>query len=261
MPEKIYNFDDQKEVVGLLTYIRTLKGMYRVVVARYRKPKTNPQLAFIFGQCYPLIGAGILEAWGETLTDDEVHHYCKNEYLKRPVVNHTTGEEMGYTNPSLAKLNVNEMSDYITDLVKLGAMLGVKIKSNKEVDLLAGNAGVPNAGASSGIRADAGSDRPASAGTAQVEGLRDGTPSTLGHETPADGAAKAEPVGSRHGVSAPSAGFETTGELAGEVGTVPVGTQKRSGSPADFSPRSPAVVAPPGIVFQLPGCIPTKRTK
>lgn len=93
-----------------------------VTVSRYVKPKSNPQLGLYFR------GGGILECWAEFsgYDRDDMHKELKLAYLA-PVlaVSRLTGEESKIL-PSLADLNVEEMSTFISRVLREGRQLGIR---------------------------------------------------------------------------------------------------------------------------------------
>ena len=92
-----------------------------VSVSRYVKSKTNPQLGLYFRD------GGILDAWADWVADDRdsVHKDLKDAFLA-PVlaISKITGEEHMRT-PSLADLNVEQMSAFIDRLLREGAQRGI----------------------------------------------------------------------------------------------------------------------------------------
>lgn len=90
-------------------------------LTKAKDAKTLSQLAYVFGVCYPRIAAGMEEAWGESRSVMQTHEFCKDRFLKEPVVNRNTGQEMGHTEPSLADLDVQQMSEYIENLILFAA--------------------------------------------------------------------------------------------------------------------------------------------
>ena len=93
-----------------------------VVVSRYVKSKTNPQLGLYFRE------DGILDCWAEFCgyDRDEMHKELKLAFLA-PVlaVSRLTGEESKIL-PSLADLNVEEMSTFIERVLREGRQLGIR---------------------------------------------------------------------------------------------------------------------------------------
>jgi hypothetical protein len=90
-----------------------------VSVARYVKSKTNPQLALFHGP--------ILEAWAEWCGYDpaDMKRELKLAYLAPQLaVARLTGEEKEIL-PSLADLNVEEMSTFLERVLREGRMLGI----------------------------------------------------------------------------------------------------------------------------------------
>ena len=92
-----------------------------VSVSRYVKPKTNPQLGLYFRD------GGILDAWVDYCgyDRDEMHKELKRAFLAPQLaVSKLTGEETKEL-PSLADLNVEEMSTYISRVVREGRERGI----------------------------------------------------------------------------------------------------------------------------------------
>lgn len=121
MPERICNFDDPRETAKVLTYVLTLKGKWRVGFVRERKRRSDAQNKYLWGVCYPYVAAGLLEAWGEARTDDEVHIFLKDKFLSKPLIDRRTGEIGGKTFPSSRILTVPEFCVYVDSIIKFAA--------------------------------------------------------------------------------------------------------------------------------------------
>jgi hypothetical protein len=98
------------------------KGRHVTVsVSRYVKSKTNPQLGLYFRD------GGIVHAWSDyTGYDrDEMHIELKRAFLAPQLaVSRLTGEERQEL-PSLADLNVEEMSAYMERVLREGRQRGI----------------------------------------------------------------------------------------------------------------------------------------
>lgn len=128
MPERVVNFSDATEKSKVLSYIRTLGGKYRVLIAKDRQTRSKKQNAYLWGVAYPFVASGLQEAWGETLNNDEVHEFLKDRFLSKPVVNRKNGELMGKTKGSSKVLNTKEFTEYLEQIFKFSAeSLGVTI--------------------------------------------------------------------------------------------------------------------------------------
>jgi len=68
------------------------KGRYRVIIERWRKNKSNPQLGYLFACVYPLVLRHLNDAGWEFTSVDEVDIYCKDRFANREIVNRDTGE-------------------------------------------------------------------------------------------------------------------------------------------------------------------------
>lgn len=75
-----------KELTGLP------KGRYRLIVEKYRRKKSNPQLGYLFSCVYPLSQKLLLDAGWELATIDEVDVFWKSKFANREIVNRNTGE-------------------------------------------------------------------------------------------------------------------------------------------------------------------------
>jgi len=68
------------------------KGRYRLLIEKYRKKKSNPQLGYLFSCVYPLSQKLLLDAGWELATIDEVDVFWKSKFANREIVNRNTGE-------------------------------------------------------------------------------------------------------------------------------------------------------------------------
>ncbi len=133
MREKLINLPDA--AAQITTHIRSLKpGKYAfaLVRANAKKQRTLRQNSFWWGVVYLAIAEGIREQWGETYSPEEVHEFCKQQFLSRPVVDRNTGESKGFIVGSTAKLSIEAGVEYTNQLLKLAAQLGVYVESSDE---------------------------------------------------------------------------------------------------------------------------------
>jgi hypothetical protein len=87
-------------------------GRYKVTVEKYRKAKSNSQLAWLYGQIYPLVLKGLNDAGWEFTSNDEVDEYCKSMFASREILNRHTGEIMDV--PGLKRdMTTTEMMTYV----------------------------------------------------------------------------------------------------------------------------------------------------
>jgi len=74
---------------------RLPKGRYSLVIEKYRKNKSNAQLAWLYGQIYPLVLKGFLDmGWDEITNLDMVDAKMKSLFSTKEIVNKHTGEIM-----------------------------------------------------------------------------------------------------------------------------------------------------------------------
>lgn len=88
------------------------KGRYRLIIEKYRKKKSNPQLAWLYGQVYPLVLKALNDAGWEFTSIEEVDEYCKSMFASREVLNRHTGEILEV--PGLKRdMTTTEMMTYV----------------------------------------------------------------------------------------------------------------------------------------------------
>lgn len=77
-----------KELTGLP------KGRYRLLIEKYRKKKSNPQLGYLFACIYPYVLRGLNDLGWEFTNLDEVDAECKKRFASQDILNRHTGEIM-----------------------------------------------------------------------------------------------------------------------------------------------------------------------
>lgn len=126
----IFDFDDPAQKAHAVRYIKALRGKHTFDVKPCRAGRSLSQNALMWGVVLPAIARGIAECWGERVTPEKAHEFCKRRFLSEPVTNHETGEVMGSTSGSTATLEVGEFSEYLDQLIKFGAeYLGLNIQA------------------------------------------------------------------------------------------------------------------------------------
>lgn len=126
---RILDFSSPQVKKMTLAWLKTLTGLYWFECRRAREQRSLQQNSYLWGVVYPDVRDGMIEAWGETLSTDEVHEFLKDKFLAKPVINRATGEAMGKTTPSTTKLNTKECAEYIDQITKFAAeYLGVQVR-------------------------------------------------------------------------------------------------------------------------------------
>jgi hypothetical protein len=91
------------------------KGRYTIVVEKYRKHKSNPQLAYLFAVVYPKFREFALKQGWEFDSIDEVDLYLKDMFAGKEITNRHTGEII--TIPALKRdFNTIDMMTYINKI-------------------------------------------------------------------------------------------------------------------------------------------------
>ena len=95
-----------KELTGLP------KGKYRLLIEKYRKKKSNPQLGYLFACIYPYVLRGLNDLGWEFTNIDEVDAECKKRFASQEIINRHTGEIMEI--PALKRdMTTTEFATYV----------------------------------------------------------------------------------------------------------------------------------------------------
>lgn len=107
--------------------------LYKVEITRLSKAKSREQENFRWGVMYPEVLKGLKDVgYKEVKTKDDVHEIVKNLFLKKDIVNETTGEVM--TIPDTTKnLSVDREQEFQED-IRLWAseFLGISLSEPNE---------------------------------------------------------------------------------------------------------------------------------
>lgn len=113
MYSAVINFTEEADKKTLWANLKTLKGRYVVELKRFRRGRSYKQNRLLWGWIYPHVAAGFMEAWGAAISNDEVHAFCKQAFLSRPIIDQSSGEEKGRVPGSTAKLDVARFTEYV----------------------------------------------------------------------------------------------------------------------------------------------------
>jgi hypothetical protein len=95
-----------KELIGLP------KGRYRIIVEKYRKKKSNPQLGYLYACIYPFVLKGLNDLGWEFTSLDQVDVECKRRFASQKILNRHTGEILDI--PGLKRdMTTVEMMTYV----------------------------------------------------------------------------------------------------------------------------------------------------
>lgn len=95
-----------KELIGLP------KGRYRIIVEKYRKKKSNPQLGYLYACIYPFVLKGLNDLGWEFTSLDQVDVECKKRFASQEILNRHTGEIMEI--PALKRdMTTTEFATYV----------------------------------------------------------------------------------------------------------------------------------------------------
>ena len=95
-----------KELIGLP------KGRYRIIVEKYRKKKSNPQLGYLYACIYHFVLKGLNDLGWEFTSLDKVDVECKKRFASQEILNRHTGEIMEI--PALKRdMTTTEFATYV----------------------------------------------------------------------------------------------------------------------------------------------------
>lgn len=88
------------------------KGRYRLLIEKYRRKKSNPQLGYLFACIYPFVLKGLNDLGWEFTDLDQVDAECKKRFASQPILNRDTGEIMEI--PALKRdMTTTEFATYV----------------------------------------------------------------------------------------------------------------------------------------------------
>jgi len=115
------NFDDHATRDAFVSRVSNLRGPHLVTIKPVKRRRSNPQNRYYWGVVIPSVAAGLVEAWGEVLTPDEVHVMLKEMFLSRPIVDRNTGEVVSHVYPSSKVLMIDQFTEYLEKIAKFAA--------------------------------------------------------------------------------------------------------------------------------------------
>jgi len=129
----IIDFDNAKAKQMALAFVKNLRGPHWFDCRKVRGNRSLAQNAYLWGVVYPRIAAAMEEAWGESTDSDAAHEFLKDRFLRRPVIDRSTGECKGYIRLSSASLDKAEFAEYLDNVIKFaGEDLGIEIPAPNE---------------------------------------------------------------------------------------------------------------------------------
>lgn len=91
-------------------------GLYKVTVRKLQNNRSNQQNRWLWGQIYPRMLQGFLDAgWDDFANEEEVHQYCKIQFAGKDIVNRNTGEVVTIPGRT-SKMDVVEFALYCEQL-------------------------------------------------------------------------------------------------------------------------------------------------
>jgi len=125
----VVNTNNPLEFKMMMGYVKSLKnsGPVRLSVTKVRPQRSNRQNNYYHGVVLPYAAIALEEANGEPFDVTAAHEECRALFLKRKRVNRITGEVTEGAPRSTADLDTAEFSQYIEEIIRMAAMVGVEI--------------------------------------------------------------------------------------------------------------------------------------
>jgi hypothetical protein len=126
------DFDDTSRKRNFMNWIGRLKGLYELRIEPRRDIRTTAQNRLWWSQVVEPFYEFLKDQDYEIVDPEQAHSLLKEKFLRVPVVNKGTGEEIGWRTRSTTELTVEEFSDLVErSTVWLAEMFGVVVLSDR----------------------------------------------------------------------------------------------------------------------------------
>jgi hypothetical protein len=132
MTDLIVNLSDPRETANLIAGVRRLRGMHRVTLKQHRKTRSSQANRFYWGVVLPAF-TEFRHGQGEEFDDEQAHEFFKLKFLRKTVVNMTTGEAIGSTVRSTTTLSTTEFAEYIDKITAWLSEFGIQVQDAMSV--------------------------------------------------------------------------------------------------------------------------------
>lgn len=124
MLEKIINFDEPLQRASIAREIQSLRGLQRVTICRAAPRRSDRQNRY-YWPCFVGSLFDYCVAQGDEITRDEVHELFKAKFLRRTIVNKSTGEIIGQAIASTTDLTTVEFNEYLDKCARFLSEMGI----------------------------------------------------------------------------------------------------------------------------------------
>lgn len=102
-------------------FVGAATGIYDIIIAPKKPRRTDAQNRYIHGVIFPMIAAAMKEAGTEEADPDYAKNYLKCEFLKEPVIDPRTGEQIGSIILETKGISVERGCQFIDDCIRHAA--------------------------------------------------------------------------------------------------------------------------------------------
>lgn len=117
----IFNFDSKGVRDMAKRMIDGARGIWSFEMKRCRQQRSLSQLGYYWAVVLPAVAKGINEAWGDDLDADKAHRFCGDRFLKREVIDRSTGEVKGEFIRHTGELDTAEFAAYLDQIILFAA--------------------------------------------------------------------------------------------------------------------------------------------
>lgn len=121
LPELIVDMSNAAGRTRFMKRLEMLQGRHVFKIEKWRKKRSNSQNRWLFGVAYVYLRGAFKEVWGEDMSKEEVHVWCKQRFLSRPVIDHRTGKIEGHVCGMSRNLTTVEFNHFKEQIQRFAA--------------------------------------------------------------------------------------------------------------------------------------------
>lgn len=104
------------DLIPVYGFLRTVKdGVYAITIKRVRQKRTNNQNEWLWGDVYPRLLLGLIDAGWEFTDNEQIHEFFKAQFAMEKAINRHTGEIVEFP-ASTALMDTVTFSTYVEKL-------------------------------------------------------------------------------------------------------------------------------------------------
>lgn len=112
----IFDLDNAQIKSIVVEHIRTRKGPHWIEIKKVRGQRSLPQNAYFHGVIIPFVADLLTDTQGEDITLTDAKEFLREKFLKKELINKSTGEVLGFRMLSTTELDTAEFSQFIEQI-------------------------------------------------------------------------------------------------------------------------------------------------